>query len=351
MKCQDSEILFGDQAIQSLVASIAQVNSSGSKIFVLLDENTHEHCWPLIENHFMESEVNLMVIEPGEKSKSLEIAAHLWNAMLEQNADRQSILINVGGGVVTDLGGFIASTFKRGIQFINMPTSLLGAVDAAIGGKTGIDLGTSKNQVGTFAWPSQVLVIAEFLKTLSEADKLSGLAECFKHGLLHSKALFEEIQTSDSMDQNLIQRIIEVKVKTVESDPKESGIRKSLNLGHTIGHAIESSCLADGNPIPHGHAVAMGIHAELKISEQVLNLNTAVLEKWEEVMNQFYPKCKNWKSDISELQVHMKSDKKNVAGQLRFSLLADYGVCQIDQPVSEEQLNSGIEHLNSWLAK
>lgn len=352
MKCLRSEILFGDQAIQSLVATVAQANSAGAQIVVLLDENTHQNCWPMVEGHFVDCVVNLMIMGPGEESKSIEYANELWNEMLDQGADRHSILINIGGGVVTDLGGFVASTYKRGVRFINMPTSLMAMADAAIGGKTGIDLGSSKNQVGTFAWPSHVLILPEFLKTLPEQEKLSGWAECLKHGLLHSEELFNQVSKSlDSLDEQLIRQVIRVKVDTVEADPNESGIRKSLNFGHTVGHAIESSCMENGEAIPHGFAVALGILAELKIGEELFGLNLDLTSIWEKLLDQHFSESRKWKAHISELETYMASDKKSVGGQLRFSLLSDFGDCWIDQPVTDDQLRSGLQQLNSWLAK
>lgn len=353
MKCGNSEIYFSDAAIQSLVATIGQAVSEQTKIFVLADENTYRHCWPLVQDHFVDIEINLMVIEPGEDSKSIEVAHHLWNEMLDQNADRKSILINLGGGVVTDLGGFVASTFKRGIRFINMPTSLMAMADASIGGKTGIDLGVSKNQVGTFASPSEVLILPSFLESLQEQEKLSGLAECVKHGLLDSPELLDEILEVGTSIRGLeiLQQVISVKVNTVQIDPMETGLRKSLNLGHTVGHAVESSCLAAQKPIPHGFAVMMGLLAELRISEKAVGLDPQVTAKIQSLMDSLFADCRTWKTEIVDLETYMEADKKNVGGQLRFSLLKNYGDCEVDCTITQKQLANGLKHLSSWLSK
>ncbi len=216
-----------------------------SKIFVLVDNNTREHCWPILKNQ-MESNHAMEVLEirAGEKFKNLETCQQIWEQLSVLGADRKSVIINLGGGVITDMGGFVASCFKRGIRFINIPTTLLSMVDASVGAKTGIDLGVLKNQIGLFSNPEMVLIDPEYLKTVSDREMRSGLAEIIKYGYTFDKSLWEEIRTFDSVDLTrivpLVHKSVEIKNQVVLDDLHESGLRKTLNFGHTAGHAIES---------------------------------------------------------------------------------------------------------------
>lgn len=348
--CQGSKVFIGSEAWAEFERLISALTDSGKKIFVLSDENTNENCVQKLEKKFGVFSENLLVIEAGEESKNIEIAHHLWNEMLESGADRQSIVFNIGGGVVTDLGGFVASTFKRGISFVNIPTSLMGMADAAIGGKCGIDLGSAKNQVGTFTWPISTLIMPEFLETLPEVEMKSGLAECIKHGLLKGEDLWNQFSDFDpqEIDSELLTEIVKVKIDVVNEDPKEMGIRKSLNLGHTIGHAIESEAMETGNPLPHGHAVMLGLLAELKISENELGLDSEVVAELSKLADRDFESLKSHDLDFESLYPFMKMDKKNELNEVRFALLREVGKAEVDISVPEESIKLGIDYLKEW---
>ena len=216
-----------------------------SKIFVLVDTNTSEHCLPsFLQNVGNLKDYELIEIEPGEENKNILTVTSLWNSLTELGADRKSLLINLGGGVLTDMGGFVASTFKRGMKFINVPTTLLSMVDASTGGKTGIDLGNLKNQIGLFSLPEMVIVSSQFLSTLEARQMRSGLAEMIKHGLIANEAHWQRLNNLDNLDlsnlDELIRQSVSVKIKVVNEDPTEQGLRKILNYGHTVGHAVET---------------------------------------------------------------------------------------------------------------
>src|SRR5690606_38544696 len=240
-------------------------------VFFLVDDNTHEHCLPLLLSEIHENIlIEIIEIPAGEESKAIEIAVQVWETMSETQASRKSLMINLGGGMITDMGGFIASTFKRGIDLINIPTSLLAMVDASVGGKTGIDLNGIKNLIGTFAMPELTLIHPEFLQTLPEREFRSGLAEMLKHGLIHDKNHWLELIEIENFDfisiDYLIEKSVKIKQEIVEKDPFENGIRKILNFGHTIGHALESQLLQTENPLLHGEAISVGMMVESILS-------------------------------------------------------------------------------------
>ncbi|MBP6754576.1 MAG: 3-dehydroquinate synthase, partial [Bacteroidia bacterium] len=216
-----------------------------SKIFVLVDENTNEYCLPyFLSNLPTEIEIEIIEIEAGEENKNMYTCIDLWHTLIDLDADRKSILLNLGGGVITDIGGFVASTFKRGIDFINIPTTLLAMVDASVGGKNGVDLGNLKNQIGVINEPKSVVVLSKFLETLPSNQMRSGLAEMLKHGLIYDKLYWDKLKNLNDLNTDdldvLIKQSIEIKNNIVSQDLKENGIRKALNFGHTLGHAIES---------------------------------------------------------------------------------------------------------------
>lgn len=301
-----------------------------SKIFILVDENTHEHCLPILLGNLETTlEFEIIEIEAGEDLKTIETATHLWEILAEFQADRKAILLNLGGGVVTDLGGFVASTYKRGIHFVNIPTTLLGMCDASIGGKTGIDHGFLKNVIGTFAEPKQIFIYPPFLKTLPFPELRSGFAEMLKHGLIADKKHWNDLISIKNLTPDSVFPFINtsmmIKEKVVKEDFTEQNIRKILNFGHTIGHAVESLFLQEGNAIPHGEAVAMGMICETHLS--VLNglmedeTGTAIVEE----IRKFYPylSIQNFKTqDILEI---IKNDKKNAGETINFSLLKEVG--------------------------
>ncbi|MFH4969049.1 3-dehydroquinate synthase [Gaetbulibacter sp. M240] len=314
-----------------------------SKIFILVDENTHEHCLPLFLSK-LETEVAIEIIEieSGEIHKTIETCAGVWNALSELDADRKSLLINIGGGVITDLGGFVACTFKRGIAYINVPTSLLAMVDASVGGKTGVDLGHLKNQIGVISNPDLVLIDTLFLKTLPKNQMRSGLAEMLKHGLITGTSYwnkFEDLSklSLDDLD-TLIHESVQIKRDVVNVDPYENGLRKTLNFGHTLGHAIESYYLNDSNKetLLHGEAIVIGMILAAYLSNKLTGFpEDDMLEVKKRLLN-YYGKVSIPESDYQPIMELLKYDKKNTHGHINFVLLESIGSCKLDCQVSED---------------
>lgn len=321
---------------------------SHSKIFVLVDSNTNELCSSkFLSNIATESRIEIIEIESSELSKNIETCVELWSVLSDLGADRKSILINLGGGVVSDIGGFVAATFKRGISFINAPTTLLSMVDAAIGSKNGVDLGNLKNQIGTITSPKMVVVDTEFLETLPQNQMRSGLAEMLKHGLIADPTYwskFEDLQNIDYADFDLlIYESIKIKNKIVLQDPTEEGIRKALNFGHTLGHAIESHFMTTETPLLHGEAIAIGMILESFLS---LKLNLVSFSDYEKIKSQIisiFGKTEFSDLDITEVLNLLKHDKKNEFGKVRFALLDGIGHIKIDQQVDNDLIIAAFE--------
>jgi 3-dehydroquinate synthase len=293
--------------------------------------------------------IEVIEIEAGEENKNLSVCHEIWKTLSDLGADRKTLIINLGGGVVTDLGGFIASTFRRGIDFIHVPTSLLGMVDASLGGKNGVDLGHLKNQIGTIVLPKMVLVIPDFLKTLPTEEYRSGLAEMIKHGIIYNEkyfGYFEKLQDYDAAFlSQLIQDSIKIKLKIVASDPFENSHRKTLNFGHTLGHAIESYFLVDETKkrLLHGEAIAIGMILESYLSAQKLQLSNKELNRITKAIVPVYKKVKFSKNDILEIIQLLKYDKKNTGAQINFVLLNKIGDCAIDQQVTNDEILNAFE--------
>lgn len=318
-----------------------------SQLFFLVDENTHEYCLPILLGN-LETDIpfEIIEIEAGEDLKTIDTATHLWEILSEFKADRKSLIINLGGGVVTDLGGFVASTYKRGIKFINIPTTLLGMCDASIGGKTGIDHQFLKNIVGTFATPEQIFVYREFLQTLPFEELRSGFAEMLKHGLITDEKHWKDLISIGALTPESIFPFIEtsmkIKQKVVDQDYREQNVRKTLNFGHTIGHAAESLFLKQGKHIPHGEAVALGMICETHLSflENLITEETSntVIEN----IRKFYPYISINDFETSDLLLLMKNDKKNSEGKINFSLLTKIGGCTFDCSVAEQNIKYSL---------
>lgn len=324
---------FNDKAFAALNTHLAQ--KAYSIIFVLVDENTHELCLPQFMAEINgEYQFEIIEIESGEINKNIDTCVGVWEALSELGADRKSILINLGGGVLTDLGGFVASTFKRGIDFINIPTTLLSMVDASVGGKTGVDLGSLKNQVGVINQPVMVLVVPDFLDTLDNRQVKSGFAEMLKHGLIQNKAYWEDLKNAETLaDMKAhILTSIQIKNKVVLQDPTEQGIRKILNYGHTLGHAIESYFLEaeDKEMLLHGEAIAIGMVLEGYLSYKLLGLPQNTLKDIKSTFLDRYKQVDFSQEDISSIVELMKYDKKNTHGKVNFVLLKDIGVPKVD---------------------
>lgn len=319
-------IHFENNGYDELSKFISENNYSS--LFILVDENTLEYCYP----RFMQMlgtkvPIEVIQIEAGEVHKNIETCVGVWNVMTELGADRKSLLITLGGGVITDLGGFVASTFKRGIDFVNVPTTLLSMVDASVGGKTGVDLGVLKNQIGVFANPELIIIDPAYLHTVTPREIRSGSAEIIKYGMTHDIRLFNEIKDNANVNiVDLIHRSIEIKNEVVLEDPKEQGVRKVLNWGHTIGHAVESYFLEseEKEALTHGEAIAVGMICEAYISNQELGFSKEKMDDIKVSLQQIFGIAPILTSDVKGILEYLIHDKKNVGGAINFVLLEDY---------------------------
>ena len=315
-----------------------------SRVFVLTDENVAP-LWLTETLHWLRCKSSVdIVIKSGEQQKSLKNAQRIWKTLTRYHADRSALLINLGGGVVTDLGGFAASTYKRGIPFINVPTTLLGMVDAAIGGKTGIDFNGFKNQLGTFAEPLEVMINPIFLSTLPERELLSGMAEMIKYGFVYDPNL---LKVNKENYQDYLLRAGEIKRMIVKDDPFDEGSRKVLNFGHTLGHAIESYCLATEHPLLHGEAVALGMGAALWLSVEERGLDVKVLQSYDKQLPMLLSKADLSLSEKDEAPIlrNLVQDKKNKNGQTRFVLLNGVGEPLRDVAVKLDRVKCSLEYM------
>lgn len=349
MNQHQSKIRFDNEAIKELNELLAA--GQYPKVFFLVDENTHQSCLiPLLQNLEELDEMEILEVEAGEKSKSVEVLNQLWMAMSELKADRSSLLVNVGGGVITDLGGFLASTYMRGIDFINFPTSLLAQVDASVGGKTAVNLEAHKNRIGIFNEPVFTGIVNDFLDTLPELERISGFAEMLKHGLIADQSYWKELCefpiTEHYPNSSLVQRSIEIKSKIVKSDFRESGPRKLLNFGHSIGHAFESIALEKGIYYPHGFAIAQGMIGESILSSKYLNLSENEMNSINDVIHSIFSKIP-FDFEVEEMIGYIKMDKKNENENLNFSLLKSIGEAEFNVEVEEKDIVSLLKFLKT----
>lgn len=320
-----------------------------SKVFIMVDENTHENCLPnFMANISVECDFEIIEIEAGEINKNIQTCTQVWEAMSELDADRKSLMINLGGGVVTDLGGFVASTYKRGIDFLNVPTTLLSMVDASVGGKTGVDLGSLKNQIGVINQPVMVLIISSFLNTLDERQLRSGFAEMLKHGLIKSEVYWKNLKkiTSYIGIDHLIYKSVVMKNEVVLQDPTEQNLRKILNYGHTLGHAVESYFLEseEHELLLHGEAIAIGMVLEGYLSHKLTGLSEQDLSDIKDTFSSIYKKVAFPSSDIQHILELLKFDKKNSHGNINFVLLTGIGKTVIDVQVPKELFNEAFAY-------
>ncbi len=315
-----------------------------SSIAVICDENTSEKCLPKLEKVIIKDLI-LIKIKGGEKHKSLADCELIWHQLMENKVDRSSLLINLGGGMITDIGGFAAATFKRGISFVNIPTTLLGMVDASIGNKTGLNFNGIKNQIGTFSQAEAIVIDASFLETLPESEYKSGLGEVLKYGFIQAPDLFSYDYALD-ISQAIIEKCVALKEYVVAQDPTENGWRQILNFGHTVGHALESYSLNTSAPLKHGEAVAWGMLAECFISE--LKSNFTSLEKAKEIIFSIYT-LPNWfnEMDYEAIYEFAKHDKKNKGGEINCTLLQEIGRPEVGVHLKKDEF---IESLK-WLQK
>lgn len=341
-------VFYKEEAYQKINDYLVQ--HTPSKIFILVDTNTHEHCLPgFLPKIATATTIEIIEIEAGEPFKNLDTCMGVWQTMSDLEGDRKSLMINLGGGVVTDLGGFVASTFKRGINYINVPTTLLAMVDASVGGKTGVDLGNLKNQIGVISNAEMVIVDSDYLATLPSEEMRSGLAEILKHGLIADEAYWEKVGNLSELTLNDLDDIIRVsvgiKAKVVAEDPYENGLRKTLNYGHTLGHAIESYCLThtQKKTLLHGEAVALGIILATYISKELKDFPSEKLDSITKRIVELYGKVEFSKNDIDAIIDLMKYDKKNEAGKINFVLLKDIGETEIDCQVPNNIIFDAFE--------
>ncbi|HLS94426.1 MAG TPA: 3-dehydroquinate synthase [Sphingobacterium sp.] len=339
--------VYFEKDLASLETFIGQ--RSYSQLLILVDRNTNDHCLPILQAALPNlTDYDVIEVDPGEENKNIDFCIGVWKTMLDFGADRKALMINLGGGVVTDMGGFAASTYKRGIDFIQVPTTLLSQVDASVGGKTGIDLDNVKNIIGTFAQPQAVFISSEFLKTLDDRQLRSGFAEVIKHGLIRDRELFLETQTldldKDDLD-DIIFRSVSIKNEVVTQDPTEKGLRKILNFGHTIGHAIEGySMLHDENPLLHGEAIAAGMICEAYLSKAVNGLTEQDLQQVIQAFDSRFERY-NFSRDIyGELLLLMQNDKKNESNKVGFALLSEIGKCDYNCYVDEKLITESLDY-------
>ncbi|MDH6306420.1 3-dehydroquinate synthase [Parabacteroides sp. PF5-5] len=322
------------------------------KLFVLTDTNTQEKCFPLLQNIPQVKQARLITIKAGDLHKELDQVVYIWNILSNEGASRNSLLINIGGGMITDLGGFAGATFKRGLQTVNIPTTLMASVDASVGGKTGINFNGLKNEIGSFYPPLCVFIDCAFLQSLDKDNILSGYAEMIKHALISSEEMYNailgfdlNIQCSTFKTQltKLVADSVAVKERIVEEDPKEQGIRKALNFGHTVGHAIESLSFKQNQPLLHGHAVAVGMICELYLSYKQCGFPSKKLSQITHYIKEYYPPFFFNCTDYNSLYAFMTHDKKNEAGIINFTLLVDIGKVRINQSVSKEVIMDSLD--------
>lgn len=319
------------------------------KLFVLSDTTTQKFCLPLLKANQCLEDANFIIIPPTDTYKNLDTLSYVWSELCNNGASRHSLIINIGGGMVTDLGGFAASTFKRGVDYINIPTTLLSMVDASVGGKTGINFNGLKNEIGVFNKPKKVILDTIFLKTLDGENILSGYAEMLKHSLISTNVQLNDILSFDLNDINyskltdMVAQSVAIKEKIVEEDPVEKGIRKALNLGHTVGHAFESWALKR-EPCLHGFAVAWGLICELYLSWMRFGFDKSILDDIVRFVINQYGKLSISESDVEELYEYMTHDKKNTNQLINFTLLAGVGNIRINQAAAKREIFEMLDY-------
>lgn len=340
-------ITFGTEALLRFTKELQAKDYSS--LFLLVDNHTQEFCLPRFVSQTGLTQLEVLVMEAGEEHKTLQTCENLWNQLSERGADRNSALINLGGGVVTDLGGFVACTFKRGIDFYNLPTTLLAMVDASVGGKTGIDLGALKNQIGIIEEPKQVLIDAQWLQTLPQEELRSGFAEMLKHGLISNKDYWEQLKSLPKLEAATLAEFIKpsvaIKKQVVLEDPREKHLRKILNFGHTLGHAIESYYLThpEKKRLLHGEAIAIGMVMEAYLGVSCCSFSNVAAEEIKKTFAQFYPPVEIDAQDREGILELLRHDKKNKAGRVNFVLLKSIGVPEIDVEVPQELFSQAFE--------
>ncbi len=347
-------VYIGNDASQELDKYL----SNYSNIYILVDENSKRYCLQALRKAIIAPSIfSIIQVKSGEKNKTLSTCEKIWKTLSKDNADRNTLIINLGGGVITDLGAFAAATYKRGVDFINIPTTLLSQVDASVGGKTGIDFLNFKNQIGTFTFPKAVFVMPNFLKTLPQRELLSGFSEIIKHGLISDKKYWELILSNKASDlfskknvqaallEDIITKSISIKNKIVLEDPREKNIRKALNFGHTIGHAVESTSLKTKKKLLHGEAIAIGMICESYLSRKCCGLSTEELESISAYIKTTF-KPNPITTNLKSLLNFMKQDKKNINAEINFTLISKIGKANINNTCSADLIEESINYYN-----
>lgn len=339
-------VIISKQLQTDLAEAIAECEHD--RIFVLVDETTNKLCWSLVKDYLCLKDAQTIIIGATDRRKNLDTLVHVWESLQQGKATRHSLLINLGGGMVTDLGGFAASTYKRGINFINVPTTLLAMVDASVGGKTGINFGGLKNEIGVFNDAEFVLLDTNWLRTLDEENIRSGYAEMLKHGLIADDTMWAELINFNLAQPNLRQlasmlnKSVRIKERIVTEDPHEKGIRKALNLGHTFGHAFESWAMKR-QPVLHGYAVAFGLIAELYLATTRTDFPTERMRQIVNFIRAYYGSLPITCNDYPELIELMHHDKKNRGSEINVTLLGGIGDIRIDQTITEEDIKEALD--------
>ncbi len=339
------EVYFDHSGVEPFEELLKE--SGISKTFVLCDQITAELCLPVLKGIVDLGEFTLILIPTGESYKTIETCNIVWEQLTKINADRKALLINLGGGVLTDLGGFAASCYKRGIRFLNIPTTLLAMVDASTGGKTGIDFGSFKNQIGVFSAPEFTWVHSVFLKSLPDNQIRSGAAEMIKHGLIYDSKHFDEVISNFNDLTALISDSVSIKQAVVAQDPTEKGLRKILNFGHTLGHAIESFYLETASSLLHGEAIAVGMILEAYLSHKQLNLSKEELLTITNHIQRLYDLPVIDPADYQAIMNLTKQDKKNEHGSVRYVGLEQIGKAVYNVPLEAKDILEAFSYYNS----
>lgn len=349
-------VYIGNEVLAEFNRILEDYQDQYSKVFIFCDENSSKYCLPyLIEHVPMLIGSELIEIEPGEQNKTLDICSDVWQTISESKADRKALIVNLGGGVVCDMGGLIASLYKRGLRFFHIPTTLLAQVDASIGGKLAVDLAGHKNQIGLFNNPDLVLVVPEFLKSLPQRHWLSGLAEVSKHALIYDADYWAFLSNMDLQDEEylnaLLHKSISIKNEIVLEDWEEKGKRKILNFGHTIGHAIESQALRENRDMLHGEAIAVGMFVEAILSHENCNLPIEDLNAIALSFKAIFNLEPIDESEIPELIEWMRHDKKNDNSEINFTLLKNIGEAEFDKICNSLQIEKAIKKYNTIISE
>jgi len=355
IKSFDSTVFVSSNLVEQLAQSISNFPKA-NKIFVTVDENTKKLCWPLIKDIPALQQAHLISIPAGEQFKSIDTTVSIWKVLNENGADRKSLMINLGGGVLCDMTGFAASTFKRGMSFINLPTTLLAQVDASIGGKLGINFNGIKNEVGLFNSPKDVIVDTIFLKTLDRTNFLSGYAEMIKHALIFDANHWKNLQEFNPLDApagvdytllgQLIATSISIKNEFVTNDPYEKGLRKALNFGHTIGHAFESYLMKQKRGVLHGIAISQGMICEAYLSHKKTGLPQSQFEAITNYILKHYGKIDFMQDDYEALYELMRHDKKNEDSLINFTLLNEIGTVKVNNVCNKSEILEALDYFS-----